>query len=187
MQEEAVRDALALVLEEIDGVAALYKQKADLLFSSRDTKGYAKANSDAVAVLEFYHDVMRLAGRWQAMFSPPDHKAEKSAKPIRRPRSGVRKPNRAILVKFANGRVVKGPSAADTFTETLEALGLEKVRALGKVRNGFPLVGTRASENYTQREVGGLYVMTHTSSEYKKEVLEEIANELGVSLSVELL
>lgn len=187
MVRQAVYEAFEMVLEEIDGVAANLKKEADTLFSARDTKGYSQLNAEAVEVLEFYHEVMKIAARWQNLSSVAKLPKNAVSKQVRRPRSGPRQPNKAILVKFANGRMIKGPSAADTFAETLEVIGLEKVRGLGKSRNGFPLVGTQASENYTQREVGGFYVMTHTSSEYKKEVLEEIAIELGIKLTVELV
>jgi hypothetical protein len=61
------------------------------------------------------------------------------------------------------------------------------VGKLGKLVGGVPLISMRRHETYTQYQIGKEYVMTHSNTKSKKEMLEAVANELGLQVSVEIV
>ena len=98
-----------------------------------------------------------------------------------------RAPNTRLLVKFQDGPVICEAKAADTFALALKEFGLDRVGKLGKLVGGVPLISMRRHETYTQYQIGKEYVMTHSNTKSKKEMLEAVANELGLQVSVEIV
>jgi len=49
------------------------------------------------------------------------------------------------------------------------------------------LITDKKHDKYNQTKLGDLYIMTHSNTQSKKNLLQEIAKELGVSLTVEIL
>lgn len=185
MNSETVDTAFGMILEAIDEFAGDLKDESDRLFRLRDTKNCAKLNAEALEALGFYNDVVELKGRWNNIFSAEPGAAATSAKSKKREKSGGRAANTSIIVKLPDGRTIKETTAADTFCKALMEMGLERVKRLNKTRNGYPLIGSeKSSENYNQKEYGGYFIMTHTSTRYKKEILEEISKELGSKIEV---
>jgi hypothetical protein len=83
--------------------------------------------------------------------------------------------------------VIQRPTAADTFSDVLEALGLERVRGLRETANKLDLVGTARSDRYSQVRRGGYFIVTHSNTVTKKATLERIAKRLGEPLTVEVV
>jgi len=104
-----------------------------------------------------------------------------------RPRPPVHPSPRSTLIVSLDGHLVPGETAADVFVSTLEKIGLDRVMKTGKKLSGISLVSTTYEGTYQSiRRSGFHYVCTHASNEYKKKVLEELACELHLSISVEL-
>lgn len=74
-----------------------------------------------------------------------------------------------------------------TLAKVVEKLGVEKVRALGILSNGVPLVHVRRLRRAPQTRIGRYFIASNTSTAEKKAQLEEIANRLNVQLYVEQL
>ena len=102
-------------------------------------------------------------------------------------RSHAKSKKTGLRVVFPNGKVIQKRFAADTFAAALQEIGLQKVETLGLTVRGLPLVGTRPSRTYQQRQIGDRYLVVHSSTPEKKAMLENIAHELGVDLAAETL
>ena len=76
--------------------------------------------------------------------------------------------------------------AADTFALALRKLGLGRVESLAVTELNLPLVGNTRSPNYGQRRVDNKYVLTHFSTQKKKEILDRVALRLGVGIKVHI-
>lgn len=92
-----------------------------------------------------------------------------------------------LKVTFPDGSVIQDKRAKITFAETIRKIGLERVRNLGIVCSGVPLVSDSPDIKYGKEQVSvdGFYVMTHSSTSRKKEKLEEISDEFNLHLKVE--
>ena len=95
--------------------------------------------------------------------------------------------NPGLFVTMPNGETVNHSTSADTFVEVIEKLGIERVRSLGCIVSGVPLISASDHPTYTQRKSGRYYIMTNTDTKTKKRYLEEIATDLGVQLKVEII
>lgn len=104
-----------------------------------------------------------------------------------------KKPKKSInrlKVKFPDGRVVKEQYAKRTFLETIQMIGVQRVRQLGLERNGVPLVDKTVHDKYkkTQIKVGAkIYIQTYGSTEDKKKYLDIISEKLGLGLNVKIV
>lgn len=94
-----------------------------------------------------------------------------------------------LVVTMPNGEKIAHRVGADTFTEVIEKLGIEKVKDLGDKVRSSPLILTSKSDkpNLNQRKSGRYYIVTHGTAETKKNILEKIASNLGVRLKVEIV
>ena len=113
-----------------------------------------------------------------------EHKeGKKHEKPIERLNSKT-----VLRVTFPDGTVIADKKAKNTFAETINRLGLLKVRNLGITFCHVPIVSNTLDRKYGQAQIpvgDGLYVMTHSSTHDKKKQLAKIAKDLGIKLIVE--
>lgn len=119
------------------------------------------------------------------MDPPVEHTTggKKSVPIVRSGRSG-------LMVTFPDGTVLADKPAKTVFAETIERIGPMKVRALGLKMCKVPLVSNTLDKKYgnAQEPVGGgFYVMTHSNTGQKKRMLEQISEELGLRLKVEVI
>jgi len=101
--------------------------------------------------------------------------------------SSLKSAKTRITVKFNDGTIISGAKAADTFAKAIKKLGLQRVIALGMKVNYFPLVSKEFSEKYSQTEIDGYQVMTHSSTEDKRDQLLKIAAALKEQLTIEVI
>ena len=71
--------------------------------------------------------------------------------------------------------------------ETIEAMGIPKVGALGVTVCGAPLLSMEKHSNYGQTRVGRYFIYTQSDTKTKKNILETIASKLGYKLKVEII
>ena len=80
--------------------------------------------------------------------------------------------------------------AADTFLETIQKIGIDKVRELRLRGNGVPLIDSvprRDGRKSAQPKIQGWYICLYSSTQKKKEQIDEIAQHLGIRLKVEII
>ena len=88
---------------------------------------------------------------------------------------------------MSDGSIIgAGVDATTTFCEVLRRVGLMRVRQLKIMASGINLVSTSKDENRTQRQLGGFYIFTNTSTRVKAKQLKEIAERLGIRMLVEV-
>jgi hypothetical protein len=181
---DTVTTAFDMLLEEIESVEDDFRDQLAEYARAGDMDN-AEAKVKTIRALKpFIEKLTALRAEWQGglldetkpSFSKIEH-VEVQAR--RAPRTG-------LVVKLPNGMVIKESTAAETFARTIKELGTEKVAKLGKAVNGWPLITPKKHPSYTQQKVNGDYVMTHSSTNAKKALLEEIAKDLNVALDVSI-
>ena len=103
---------------------------------------------------------------------------------------GGRKPPTRLVVTMPNGENIAHNTAKVTFVEVIDKLGVEQVKNLNKICNNSDLISNTRNPKYSdsdQPQLGDYYIMTATSTDDKKDLLEEIASDLGVPLKVEIV
>lgn len=95
--------------------------------------------------------------------------------------------SRPLCVICPDGQRIGEPTAIASFVRALEHAGLERVKALGLILAGEPLVGRQKSSKYpsASKESGGYFVMAHSSTTEKKRVLEKVSQALSLGWVVE--
>lgn len=91
-----------------------------------------------------------------------------------------------------DGVVYHESKACETFCAALSAIGLQRVHDLQERLSGFELVSRRSTPRNergypNQRQVDGWHIVTHSSNEDKKAVLERICARLRVPIEVKVI
>ena len=186
MNTDGVAAAFELIVEEIEGVA---QEIADLGGEAFKVKDYQKAQvlgESGKNLQSFRERVSKLLEDWQAgididtrkRFSSKNH--EKSKEISAHSKSSKTK----LKVTFPNGEIIEEYFAADTFALTIKTLGVDKIRGMGLMDSGIPLIDASKHDQYGQRKINGWYICTHSSTKRKKEILETIAKKLGIRLQI---
>lgn len=119
----------------------------------------------------------------------PDDAVEHNTGKITR-KAHEKKAKTNLRIILPDGRTIENRFAYETLMEAIKLAGVEKVRNLGIVQCGIPLVSTTIDDYYgeSQHEVGkGLYVITHSSTLSKKQQIEMISKMLKLGLKVEVI
>jgi len=117
----------------------------------------------------------------------PDPQVEHNIGTIKR--NATKKSSKTNLrVTFPDGKVIENRFAYETLYEVVKLAGTEKVRALGIVQCGVPLVSNTLDNFYNQKEISkGLYLITHSSTVQKRQQIERISEALKLGLKVEIV
>lgn len=99
-------------------------------------------------------------------------------------------PATGLCVHLKDGSIIQEKNAAATFISAVNEAGLIKVRDLGLKICGVNIVSTTIDSKYgsAQREVvPGLFVMTHSNTKGKKQILDKISSSLKLGWKVEII
>lgn len=138
----------------------------------------------------FIKKVEALATEWSNEFASvfPDEVVPNAIENARREIAITTKgPRTGLLVRFADGTVVSERTAAATMAVVIEKIGLKNVIGLGLKLNKESLVSEVPSKNYGYENIGGFYIMTHCNTDKKKQILEQIAKKLSLSLEIRIV
>ncbi len=119
----------------------------------------------------------------------PDPQVEHNVGTIKRKVSG-RAQNTNLRVKFPDGTVIENRFALDTLKQVVQRAGVDKVRELGIIQCGVPLISNTLDNAYSssQKDIAkGWYLMTLSSTATKKQQIEKISDALNLNLKVEVL
>ena len=95
---------------------------------------------------------------------------------------------KVLQVTFPDGKVLSLRFAYMTLCEVIKSIGIDKVRALNIQCYGIPLINNTPDDFYQQHEIkDGLFLMTQTSTQTKKQQLDEISERLGLKLKVDMI
>ena len=99
-----------------------------------------------------------------------------------------KKKSHFLRVTFPDGFVIEDRNVSKTFAKTIEMCTPDLVKELNIVLAGVDLVSDKVSEQYgrAQHQINdGSFVMTHMSTEKKREILQFISNSLGLDLKID--
>lgn len=117
----------------------------------------------------------------------PDPKAEHTAGK-KKYTSSPKSTRTNLRVTLPDGKVIENRFAYETLQEVVVMAGPEKVRALGIIQNGVPLVSTTVDNFYIQKELGnGLYLITHSSTIQKQKQIKAVSEAFDLGLKVEII
>ena len=186
---DSVYTAFQLMLEELEGKADDLNSEGAAFFRNSDYES-AKLKADHGDQLRrFRAKVEILRDEWIQSHSTtfPVTEASELDAIVRTISTGSKSRKTALVVKFPDGHTIYEKVASDTFAKSLEKIGLEKVERLGIMVNKLPLISRQAPKTYQCTEVRGLYIITHSSTDYKRQLLERVSNELNIGLSVNIV
>lgn len=101
-------------------------------------------------------------------------------------------PSKGLRVTFPDGTIIYRYKAIDTFIETLQKIGLERVASLGLECGGGYNIVSRTQRPPTpkctwQHKVDDWYIYSNISNQAKVSFLQQISDSLRLSLKIELL
>lgn len=111
--------------------------------------------------------------------SNPSESRTDQPKRLDTPKPLKKRPSTRLRVTMPNGEMIERPSAKATFIEVIENLGIEKVMSV------HPSTVLNDPPKYFWCEYGQFYIHYYPDTDAKKRALEEIAQLLGVQLTVE--
>ena len=118
----------------------------------------------------------------KSLKKPELHLREVPSLPIQKnpPISTTKNSHTRLVVTMPSGESIDRHSAIATFVEVIEKLGIERVSSV------YPgLISTTESAKH-DRQVGQYYVKSQTNTRAKKQMLERVAERLGIPLKVEI-
>jgi predicted type IV restriction endonuclease len=98
----------------------------------------------------------------------------------------IKKSVEKIKVYFPDGVVIDNEKSSLTLVECIKKIGVEKIYKLNLIQSNIYFVSREKSDRYTQHEVDGYLVMTHTDTKSKKKILEKISETLNLDLKIEI-
>lgn len=117
----------------------------------------------------------------------PDPKVEHNIGTIKR-NSTTKSAKTNLRVTLPNGKVIENRFAYETLQEIVMLAGVEKVRSIGIIQCGVPLISNTQDNFYNQKEIAkGLFLITHSSTGQKRQQIEKISDALNLNLKVEIV
>lgn len=189
MNADGVSTAFQIILEEIDSVVSEVNQQGAAYFRNNDYKNAESSLAAGRKLKAFRLKLEALKEEWIAgLDEPTRRKVQVAPSTVARTIAAGPKASKTVLVvKFQDGTVFYESKANETFAKALKKLGLQRVASLGLKVNNFDLVSKQRSENYNQTEIDGYLVMTHSSTEAKRDKLLEITEALSTEVTVDVV
>lgn len=117
----------------------------------------------------------------------PDPKVEHNVGMIKRS-STSKSAKTNLRVTLPSGKVIENRFAYETLQAVVMLAGIEKLRSLGIIQCGVPLISNTQDNFYNQKEIAkGMYLITHSSTGQKRQQIERISDALNLNLKVEVL
>lgn len=117
----------------------------------------------------------------------PDAKVDHNIGTIKR-NSPTKSAKTNLRVALPDGKVIENRFAYETLQEVIMIVGIEKVRPLGIVQCGVPLISNTQDNFYNQKEITkGMFLITHSSTGQKRQQIEKISDALNLNLKVEIV
>jgi hypothetical protein len=186
MKRDGVNVAFEMILEEIEAVEAQLNQEGASAFQQSRYKDADRLSATGKKLREFRGKLETLRRECNAGIDSRTRERVK-VEPAYHLASHTKGPKTNLRITLENGRVIQRPTAAKAMADAIEAMGVEKVKAIGLKVSGVPLVGTESHPKYGQLPVGRYLVCTHSNTRTKKEDLERVAKELSQKIRAEII
>ncbi len=183
IETEAFSDGQTLLKQSIVEKVKNLEKTANML---RMSMKYIDNDSDIENVQQIIKNLEQTTQNLRVRIKPIDNKEE--AEQIDNTFfNDIKTAPTRIKVTFPDETVISERKVAETFVKTLQKIGLDKVKALDIISNGFPLVGNKKNDkNYNQYQVAtDVFIMVHTDTNTKIKFLQKISDTLNLGLIIE--
>ena len=196
-----VPTALDLVKEEVDKEARrIFSAGGDAL-KAGNIKPAKEAIAYAEKLADFVKKIQKLGDEWKKLEAKIDAAAPEvkeivlPTKPQKEHKTGFTRnvthvsPKTNFTVKLPDGKVIADPKAFWVMAKAIEAMGADKVAALGIMCGGEPLVTKdktllKKHPSAIAEIAGGWFIKTHSGTAAKIGYVKRIAKALKVKLVV---
>ena len=200
-QHSDVPAALDLVKEEVEKESKrIFSAGGDAL-KAGNIKPAKEAIAYAEKLADFVKKIQKLGDEWKKLEAKIDAAAPEvkeivlPTKPQKEHKTGFTRkvthvsPKTNFTVKLPDGKVIANSKAFWVMAKAIEAMGADKVAALGVLCGGEPLVTKDKSllkkhPSAIAEIAGGWFVKTHSGTAAKIGYVKRIAKELKVKLTV---
>lgn len=127
---------------------------------------------------------------WMKLVQDIDWSTCYNAPVVQPKKKASRKKSHFLRVTFNDGRVLQHRNSARTFAKIIEECYPDLITEMGIMAASVNIVSTVLSDKYAGAQIpisGGYYVMTNLSTSAKRDVLEQIAEELELDYKAELI
>ncbi len=185
LDQDGVNVAFDIIFDELSEVIDQLNNEGAALFKKGDYNNAQKLGETGKDLNEFRNKLSLLQQEWNQVF---DRETRLRVKPEPTVKISKHKKSKKTLlsISFASGKKICYSVAADSFVSAISEMGIEAVKGLNLDVYGVPLVSASKHDKYCQHRAGEYFVITHTSTSDKKELLEKIAQSLGHKISVEI-
>ena len=183
---DGIATAFEMIMDEIEGEAGKIADKGANAFRNKDYAEAQKLGDAGHGLMEFRKKVDELLAEWQAGIDV-SYRRTFTIKGLPETKDSKRRKNTKLRVRFADGPEIEEYFAADTFALAIKEFGIERVEKLGLIDNGDPLISSHKHPTYQHRKFGDRYLSTHSSTDRKKDMLEQISKLLGRKVTVTII
>lgn len=186
MNQDGVSVAFEVILEEIAAVENQLVAEGASSFRERRYNDADRLSESGKRLLLFREKLEQLREEWKSGIDAETRERVK-VEPGYTIAPHTKGPKTGLRVTLPSGRVIQRPTAAQTFSDAIEELGIEAVHKLGLSVSGVPLIDTKQDRKYRQTKRGTYFIITHSNTRAKKELLEQIGSNLGKTLTVDVV
>lgn len=186
MEQDGVNVAFSLILGELENVIEDLDAEGAQAFQRRAYDEAQRLSRTGSELANFHNKVRELQLQWVKGFDTITRERTQVER-MGSLSTQTRGPRTSLLVTFPNGKILRDSVAAQTFLKAIEEIGIDRVKALNLMVNKHPLISYQENDRYNQHQLNGHYVMTHSSTDQKKRLLEDIAHRLKIEMKIEVV
>jgi hypothetical protein len=186
MNQDGVSTAFDMILDEIGAVEEQLAAEGAASFKEKRYDAADKLSASGRHLVQFRKKLEDLRAEWRSSIDADTRKRVKVQPGYSIPPHSKGKKT-TIRVILPSGRIIQRPTAASSLADVVEEFGLDAVRKLGLTVNGVPLVDLKPNGKYNQEKRGSFFIITHSNTKSKKELIETIAKQLRKSVKVEIV
>ncbi|NJO82756.1 MAG: hypothetical protein HC828_07970 [Blastochloris sp.] len=186
MEQDGVNVAFSLILGELENVIKDLDAEGAQAFQRRAYEEAQRLSRTGSELAKFQDNVRELQLQWINGFDTTTRERTQVERMVSLS-TQTRGPRMGLRVIFPNGKTLRDSVAAQTFLKAIEEMGVDRVKALNLKVNNHPLISYQENDRYNQHQLNGYYVMTHSSTDQKKRLLEEMARRLNIKMKIEVV
>ena len=189
MSSDGVSTAFDIILDEIDSVLSELNSQVTAFMRNGDFGRARDIIASAEHLAGFRKKLEDLRNEWISGLDEPTRTKVKIDRALVTTTiaSNTKAPKTVLVVKFPDGTTIYESKASETFARAIKKLGIQKVMDLGIKVNNFDLISKQKAAGYSQTSLDSYLLMTHSSTEAKREQLLRIAAALGQTINVDVV
>lgn len=187
---DSVSTAFELMAMELSNAVEDLNADGVRSFKASDYVEAKRLTEHGLKLRAFCERVEALAKEWSEVHAPSlvdNTSVMEDAEVARTILSASKGGKTGLLVRFSDGAIFSEPKAADTFARVIEKIGFDRVSRLGIKVNREDLVSRKKSERYGEVYIAPHYIKTHSNTDQKRRILEQISSSLGLGLEITII